>query len=239
MIDLSNLHVRIHKSIRERKLVARGQKVLLAISGGQDSMCMLHILKDLTPLWHWQLRVMHCNHRWTPAETDCAEFVRSQAHHLGIPYHVATANTIYLDENRARQWRYQQLMNCANAHQCDVIATAHTGSDRAETFLFNLMRGSGITGLSSLKWSRPIQPLATVEPELDHPHPATQEPQDARDEPILAHSNSDHETKSLSLIRPLLGVWRQETADYCQDHTIPIWEDPFNQDFSHPVIAFA
>ena len=181
---------------------------------------MLHLMRDLTPLWQWQLKVLHCNHRWSPAETDCADFVQAHALQLGIPADVVTADTIYRDENRARQWRYRMLAQEADRWDCEAIATAHTGSDRAETFLYNLIRGSGSSGLASLKWSRPLNSEWGPEPS-----PSSSPPM-----PSL-HSAAPAIT---SLIRPLLGVWRQETADYCQLQKIPIWEDPFNQDLSHP-----
>ena len=162
---------------------------------------MMHLLNDLTVFWNWELRVLHCNHRWAASEEDCGEFVSQQARQLNLTCDIATAPRIHLDENRARQWRYNMLSDWAQQWNCRYVATAHTGSDRAETFLFNLFRGSGAEGLSSLKWSRPLE---------------------------LSHS-----TKPL-LVRPLLELWREETKQFCDRHSIPIWEDPFNQDLSHP-----
>lgn len=200
-MKLSPLHIRVHKAIKQHRLMPKGSRILLGVSGGQDSLCLMHLLKDLTVLWDWQLHVLHCNHRWVEHESDCADFVCRQAQELGLTCDIATAPTIYQDENRSRQWRYQMLVDWGQRWDCPYIATAHTGSDRAETFLFNLFRGTGADGLSSLKWSRPLV-------------------NDRPDSPLL--------------VRPLLELWRQETADFCDRHAIPIWDDPFNQDLDHP-----
>ena len=156
VVKLSNLHIRVHKAIKQHRLVSKNSRILLGVSGGQDSLCMMNLLNDLTVLWNWELRVLHCNHRWAAREEDCGEFVCQQARQLNLTSDIATAPRIHLDENRARQWRYQMLFDWSQQWNCQYVATAHTGSDRAETFLFNLFRGSGADGLSSLKWSRPL-----------------------------------------------------------------------------------
>lgn len=180
--------------------MAKGQRLLLAVSGGQDSLCLLQVLRDLAPRWQWQLFVLHCDHRWTPDETECARFLATWIRQQGLPCQVETADPITLDEQRARQWRYQMLADWATRWDCHAVVTGHTGSDQAETFLFNLLRGSGSQGLISLDWQRP----------LDQSRPT-----------------------SAKLVRPLLGVWRQETAEFCQHYHLPVWPDRSNQDLTH------
>ncbi len=220
MVKLSDLHIRVHKTIKQQRLLPKGSRILLGVSGGQDSLCMMHLLNDLTVLWNWQLHVLHCNHRWIAREEECADFVYEQAIALQLPCDIATAPHIYLDENRARQWRYAMLSDWARRWDCQYVLTAHTGSDRAETFLFNLVRGSGSEGLSSLKWSRSLDGRSTESRE------SIQSSQ--------TQITDEVERSAIQLVRPLLSVWRHETAEFCQRHAIPIWEDPFNRDLSHP-----
>jgi tRNA(Ile)-lysidine synthase len=193
--------MRVQQDVRDRHLIRSGERILVAVSGGQDSLCLMQILHDLARRWQWRLAVLHCDHRWHASETDCAAAVSRWVEALGWPCGVATANTVTLDEDGARRWRYRMLAEQAERWQCDVVATAHTGSDRAETVLYNLIRGTGLQGLGSLDWSRP-----------------------------LAHDAE----RSPRLVRPLLGVWRHETGSFCQQHQLPVWEDRFNQDVSHP-----
>ncbi|WP_017323867.1 tRNA lysidine(34) synthetase TilS [Synechococcus sp. PCC 7336] len=169
MVNLSELHVRVHKSIRQRNSIPHGANLLLAVSGGQDSFCLLHLMRDLSQLWNWRLFVLHCNHRWDEREADCADFVQHYVKEMDLPCEIATTPTITRDENRARQWRYRMLADWATQWNCNTVVTAHTGSDRAETFLYNLIRGSGSAGLSSLKWSRPLALDRPNSPQLVRP----------------------------------------------------------------------
>lgn len=198
---LSPLHVRVRQELRQRTLLPDRDRILVAVSGGQDSLCLLKILADIAPRHQWQLFVLHCNHRWSDRETDCAHFVQTLVRQtFQLPCDIATAEVATLDENRARQWRYGELARWAQRWQCNSVTTGHTRSDRAETFLYNLMRGTGIRGLTSLDWSRPL--------EATQPLPR--------------------------LVRPLLDVARHETAEFCRQHQLPVWEDEFNRDLSHP-----
>ncbi|MGK7912814.1 MAG: tRNA lysidine(34) synthetase TilS [Synechococcus sp.] len=223
VVPLSDFHIRIHKAIKHHHLLPKGSNILIGVSGGQDSLCMMHVLNDLNILWNWKLHVLHCNHRWAASEADCADFVTQQANALQLPNDVATAPQIYRDENGARQWRYGIFCDWARQWNCQYVVTAHTGSDRAETFLFNLFRGSGADGLASLKRSRSLGPRVTpTDGALSNSKTTFEpDPQEGHEQPLM-------------LVRPLLDAWRHETLDFCQNHSIPIWEDPFNQDFSHP-----
>jgi tRNA(Ile)-lysidine synthase len=170
---LSDLHLRIQKDIRQHRLLERGQRILLAVSGGQDSLCLLKVLQDLSCRWQWELFVLHCDHRWTPEETTWAQTLQQWVTDQGLPCAIETAETITLDENRARQWRYQSMQHWAMHWDCPVVATGHTGSDRAETLLFNLLRGSGPQGFVSLAWKRPLHAHKTASPLLVRPLLAT------------------------------------------------------------------
>ncbi len=161
------LHVRLHRTLRQRYLLPQHGCVLIAVSGGQDSLCLAKLLLDLQPKWGWQLAIAHCDHRW-PNDEGIAAHVRQLAHSWAIPFFLRTASEVGTSEAAARQWRYQALIEIAQAQGYQDVVTGHTKSDRAETLLYNLMRGAGADGLQALTWQRPLASgLQLVRPLLE------------------------------------------------------------------------
>lgn len=152
----STFHARLHQTIRQRHLFRQGDRLLLAVSGGQDSLCLMKLLHDLQPLWDWSLAIAHCNHRWREDSADNAVYVADLARQWQLPYWEAIAPIPPNSEAAARDWRYQALTTIAQQHQYTAIVTGHTASDRAETLLHHLLRGTGMEGLQSLAWQRPL-----------------------------------------------------------------------------------
>ena len=166
----SAIHARVHRRLKISPLLPRGATVLAAVSGGQDSVCLLRLLVDLRPKWGWSLRVVHCDHQWRADSAANAEFVRQLCQDWGIPCRVVTAEADYPTEAAARQWRYRVFAEVATQERCTQVATGHTASDRAETLLYNLLRGSGTDGLQALARQRPLMPgsaVSVVRPLLD------------------------------------------------------------------------
>lgn len=154
----SNLHAKVHRVLLKRKLLPSNTGVLIAVSGGQDSVCLAHLLKDLQLKWRWRLGVAHCDHKWRSDSGANAEFVRALAGTWGLPYMevVASQGADISSEGNARKWRYKELLGLAKAGDFANVVTGHTASDVAETLLFNLSRGAGAEGLSALSWRRPL-----------------------------------------------------------------------------------
>lgn len=152
----TDLHAKIHRTIRSRQLFERDQRLLVAVSGGQDSLCLIKLLSDLQPKGKWYLGVAHCNHRWRKDSDANAHHVEQLAKSWGISFYLATAREALNSEAAARNWRYQALSTIAQANSYQYIVTGHTASDRAETLLYNLMRGTGADGLQALTWQRPL-----------------------------------------------------------------------------------
>ncbi|MBD1896035.1 tRNA lysidine(34) synthetase TilS [Coleofasciculus sp. FACHB-129] len=196
------LHAQLHRILRDRHLLPRNQPLLVAVSGGQDSLCLIKLLLDLQPKWGWHLGIAHCDHRWRPDSQANANHVEQLARTWQVSYYLETApeTPSITSEAAARQWRYQALSAIAQTNNFPYIVTGHTASDRAETLLYNLMRGSGADGLQALTWQRPL--TSTLHP-------------------------------TLQLVRPLLEVTRAQTAQFCQEFQIPVWEDSTNQDFKY------
>lgn len=164
----TQLHSQLHQILRDRQLLPIGSKILLAVSGGQDSLCLGQLLRDLQPRWQWQLGVAHCDHGWTQ-DIGIAERVASIVALWQLPFHCETTSNLPETEGAAREWRYQSLIRMAEATDSTCIVTAHTQTDRAETLLYNLIRGAGADGLTALNWQRQltdeiklVRPLLTI-----------------------------------------------------------------------------
>ncbi|AFZ29702.1 tRNA(Ile)-lysidine synthase [Gloeocapsa sp. PCC 7428] len=194
--DWSLLHAKVHRTLRSRCLLPRDRRILVAVSGGQDSLCLMKLLLDLQSKWRWHLGIAHCNHQWRSDAAANATYVAQLAQAWNTPFYSETTDRVLRSEAAARQWRYQALSAIAQKHQYQYIVTGHTASDRAETLLYNLIRGSGADGLQSLTWYRALTP-------------------------------------EISLVRPLLEVTREETAQFCQDMQLEVWEDSTNQDLKY------
>ncbi|MEH1802229.1 MAG: tRNA lysidine(34) synthetase TilS [Nostoc sp.] len=150
------LHAKIHRTIRSRHLFERNQRLLIAVSGGQDSLCLMKLLLDLKSKWGWHLGIAHCDHRWRSDSEANANHVENLAKTWGISFYLETANKPVNSEATARDWRYQALSAIAQANNYQYIVTGHTASDRAETLIYNLIRGTGADGLQALTWRRPL-----------------------------------------------------------------------------------
>lgn len=158
-------HAQLHTLLRQRQLLPESSRILMAVSGGQDSLCLAQLLLDLQPQWNWSLAIAHCNHRWRDDAADNATHVLQLAKSWQVPAELIVATTPLTSEATARKWRYETFASVARKRGCTHVVTGHTASDRAETVLYNLMRGTGIDGLSPLPWSRPLdtaEPLVTL-----------------------------------------------------------------------------
>ncbi|TVQ21943.1 MAG: tRNA lysidine(34) synthetase TilS [Leptolyngbya sp. DLM2.Bin15] len=163
------LHARLHQTLRDRSLLPAGDRCLVAVSGGQDSLCLIRLLLDLQPKWGWAIAIAHCNHGWRTDADENADHVQALAHQWQVPYYGVATRTLPPTEAAARVWRYDQLTAIAQEHHYTQVVTGHTASDRAETLLYNLLRGAGMDGLQALAWCRPlsdriqlVRPLLTL-----------------------------------------------------------------------------
>lgn len=188
------LHALVHQSLRDRDLLPKQSRILIALSGGQDSLCLTQLLVDLQSLWGWTLGIVHCDHRWRSDSAENAAHVDRLAQSWGLPYHGAVAQTDVSTEAKARTWRYEVFKQVATEERYDCVVTGHTRSDRAETLLYNLVRGSGTTGLQSLQWRRPIDDrsdLEVVRPLLEIARSQTLDFCELRSLPIWEDSTND------------------------------------------------
>ena len=140
-------------------MLPAGARVIVAVSGGADSVCLLHVLKELAP--ESVAGVAHFNHHWRPdASNEDERFVAALAARLTLPFF--RAEGIRSPGNREQQARRARLQFFAGLE--DTVALGHTRNDQAETVLFRFLRGSGLAGLAGIApvSNRIIRPLIKV-----------------------------------------------------------------------------
>jgi tRNA(Ile)-lysidine synthase len=192
---------------------------IAAVSGGADSVSLLLALKELRDLKKLDLRfvIAHFNHQLRGDESDKdEEFVRHLTTEYGFELAVGRGNVSHegnLEQN-ARNARYEFLTRTAENLHATGVLTAHTMNDQAETFLINLIRGSGIDGLAGMKALRGLKSQATS--------PRSQ----GEDQVPLFN-------EEIPLIRPLLN-WakRADTENFCRELGVEYRYDTMNEDLA-------
>lgn len=199
-----------------------GETIVIAVSGGADSVSLLLAVHDLVERRKIAVRLVaaHFNHKLRGPESEADEqFVRELCIQLNIEFAVgstalqATGNV----EQNARRARYEFLAKTSENLGAYAVLTGHTINDQAETFLLNLVRGSGPDGLCGMK---PVRPIGDAPP----PQPDGCEPEVDEENPLLF-------PESTLLARPLLR-WakRRETEGFCGDKGVEYRYDTMNDD---------
>lgn len=194
-------HDQVRAAIRRHRLLRRGETVVVAVSGGVDSMVLLHVLHALATDQGWILVVAHLHHGLRGRSADADEaFVRRAAQACGCAFVGERAEvrrrareTGASVEMAARELRHAFLARVARQFRARSVALAHHADDQVETFLLRLFRGTSGEGLASMQW-RSRSPAAM----------------------------------DLRLVRPLLGHARAELRAYAQGHGVKWREDASN-----------
>lgn len=203
------LHEQVKRTIARHKLLSPGDRVLVAVSGGPDSVALLHVLYELRNEFSLHLEVAHLNHgiRGKEAEED-ARFVARLTEQLALPFHLKKIDLPRLKsdagkgnlEELARKERYRFFAALLRERQLTKVATAHTLDDQAETVLMWFLRGSGMKGLGGM------EPLHRMRPE--------------------GKGASD----GITVIRPLLDVSKAEILEFLNAKKLAYRVDKTNQD---------
>jgi tRNA(Ile)-lysidine synthase len=146
---------RVLTAISRYNMLASGDRVAVAVSGGPDSVCLLHVLLELAPrLGVTVAAVAHLNHKLRgEASEEDERFVAEMASRAGVPFlceRVKVADAAGNLEQEARRARHGFFSRLVKDGIADRVATGHTADDQAETVLFRLLRGSGLAGLSGI-----------------------------------------------------------------------------------------
>jgi tRNA(Ile)-lysidine synthase len=224
--DLAIVH-KINNSLIERNLIEPREKILISVSGGQDSICLMKILYQLQKKWQWQLGIVHCDHRWHINSLVQAKHVAQLAAIMEIHYYQPIAIKSVQQETIARHWRYDIIKNIAINHSYTVIMTAHTASDRIETLMYHLMRGTGLQGIQALNWRRTVDSFQYIRSQYCKPQKKTQY-RSIIWKILPNHLHCSTQTEYLNLIRPLLNITRTEVRNLVDYWNLPCWPDPSN-----------
>jgi len=154
--------------VRQRGLIAPGERVLVAVSGGLDSMVLLHLLRFGVPELSLRLVAGHFDHAMREGSAADADWVAGVCTAWGVPLVRARADRPLRSEADARAARYAFLRRAAVERGVDRVATAHHADDQAETVLFRLIRGTGLDGLAGIRERRgrlvrPLLPFRRAE----------------------------------------------------------------------------
>lgn len=162
----------IKNYMNENNMITKGDRIVLGVSGGADSVCLFHVFLQLMPFFNLSLFVVHVNHgiRGEEAEEDEA-FVKELCENAKVPFWCVKADIPAIakmegitEEEAGRKVRYEAFYKCVEKNKCNKIAIAHNKNDNAETMLFHLFRGSGVKGLTGISPKRDviIRPLLCV-----------------------------------------------------------------------------
>ncbi len=150
---MSDTYSTLCDHISDNRLIGPGMSILAAVSGGADSMCMLALLIRYARENEHRLGVIHVDHGFRPEAAEEAAYVKEFCEARDIPFFLKKIEPGTCDktEEAARIRRYELISETADKERYDLVALAHNANDRAETMLFNLFRGTGIKGLTSIR----------------------------------------------------------------------------------------
>jgi tRNA(Ile)-lysidine synthase len=200
-VRVSEFLQRVQKEFREHNLISRRQRILVAVSGGVDSMVLLHLLNLLSAKNRWKLSVAHFNHQLRGRASDADErLVRQIAKTMRLPIFTETsevdrfaAQSKISIEMAARKLRHEFFARVARAKKISIIALAHHSDDQVELFFVRMLRGTGGVGLAGMK-------------------PRSPSPAD----------------KKITLVRPLLGFSKAQVLEFAREHRVLFREDTSN-----------
>ncbi len=165
------LKEQVINTIKKYNLIEDGDKIVIGVSGGPDSICLLHILNEIKNEFHFEICVAHINHMIRKEADEETEYVKESCKSLGIECYIKRIDVIKIANNlkrgteeTGRKIRYEFFEEVLEKTKSNKIATAHNNNDKAETILMNILRGSGTSGLKGIE---PIRDKKYIRPLID------------------------------------------------------------------------
>ncbi len=212
---------KINQIIKQNHLIRKGDTIIVALSGGPDSVCLAHILWRLQKKLGIELVLAHLNHNLRGKESDAdSRFVQKLALKLNLTLGSKKLNNKPTNEAAAREARYTFLEQVRKKHHGQSIAVAHTADDQVETILLNFLRGAGLSGLSGMRFKNNfiIRPLLTC-----------------RHEEILAYLKENH----LSYCRDSSNLDLKYTRNRIRHKLLPLLEKEYNPKIRKNILKLA
>lgn len=163
---------KILQTINKYNLIQSGDSIVIGVSGGPDSICLLHILNELKQELNFKIYVAHINHMIRKEADEETEYVKEFCKNIGVECFVKKINVVKIakeskmgTEEAGRKIRYNFFEEVLKNTNSNKIATAHNNNDKVETIIMNILRGSGISGLKGLdpiRENKFIKPLIEV-----------------------------------------------------------------------------
>ena len=198
-----NLIKKVQENIFRHQLFQKGAKVIVGVSGGPDSVCLLDIFYKLKKKYDLEIVIAHVNYGLRGKDSEKDEMlVKRLAKKYSLPLEKIriTNYKLQITEDHLRNLRYDFFSKVQEKHRADFIAVGHNFNDQAETVLMRILRGAGLRGLGAIRFSASID-LAT---------------------------QGKKETNKITIIRPLLNIPRKEILAYLRKNKMPFRIDKTN-----------
>jgi tRNA(Ile)-lysidine synthase len=199
----------VERAIERNGTVRRGEGVLIACSGGPDSVALAAAMRAVALRMGLAIRAAFVNHgsRVSASQDECVAL--EIAGQLELPLSVVALEDAPLDEQRLRTARYGALIDIAKRHDCSVVVTAHHAEDQSETVLLALLRGTGPAGLRGMRGRRPLAPsLDLARPFLGIPSEVLRAYCHARALPYAVDPTNAQRSLRRNAVREALGALR-------------------------------
>ena len=165
------LKEQVINTIKKYNLIENGDKIVIGVSGGPDSICLLHILNEIKNDFDFEICVAHINHMIRKEADEETEYVKEFCKKLGIECYIKRIDVIKIANNlkrgteeTGRKIRYEFFDEVLEKTKSNKIATAHNNNDKAETIVMNILRGSGTSGLKGIE---PIRDKKYIRPLIE------------------------------------------------------------------------